>query len=685
MAASNSTDDFFGVGMAGANPSAQRYAPVHQMAQQTAQTQATQYKATQQNQPQVQANMPAGWNNMFQGGQLNAPRASQMSYTPSGNMPSQQQVQGVFGNNPMTPTSLQNALPQLNNMGIHVQNEVRGDLRPRMLMPDGTTIDLGSWGSTAQWQDRGNIGDWHTAGANAAMGAPQVGETVPRVPNGGANADSIPQDLATLREFLQNQYLGMLNMGGRYDPSFSKEDMTVPLDPSWGRLNDAMYNQLGLSNDATGRGLGMMSGMFNQGPVQADISRWQDMAGSAGNAMMGMWNSGGNFNPEYQDMIRNGMGMSAMNRVASGPSAIDSYSRQRAQAGVGMQALQNQAMTGGRGDINPQLEAIRSQGMLGLQDQLAQIKEQYGQMGLGAGSDIANALGTGASRGIADIVRQQSELAYGADQAAQGRMLQAGGMEQGAWQNNMMGLGQMNLGTNEQAMNAGNMISNSFLGQGQLWNDAQNRALGSMQGMGGLIQAGQAGALGNAQLGQDWRNTQSGLAQAYTNNPYASNMGALTPGLGMYPNAAQQNAQSNADRWYQEQLRYAMGPPILGQASGYAGNYQNLNMMPPQQSGWMNVLGTVAGAAVGATSKPWMFSSRDMKEDIQPAEGFLTKLKSLPISTWRYKGDPVKHIGPMAQDFQATFGVGDGRTLHFGDMLSVIMGGLKEMAHASAN
>jgi hypothetical protein len=502
------------------------------------------------------------------------------------------------------------------------------------------------------------------------------------------NSDSIPQDLATLREYMQNYYLGAMNMtgsGGRFDPYFSREDLTVPLDPSWSTLNDAMYKQLGLSNDTTATGLGMMKDVYNQGPSQADLSPWQNMGLGAGNAMMGMFQNNGNFSADYQNQIRNGMGMSAMNRVASGPSAIDQYSRMKAQGGIGMTALQNQALTGGRQDINPQLQAIQSQGMLALQDQLAQIKEQYGAMGLGAGSDVSMALGTGASKGIADIIRQQSELSYNADQAAQGRMLQAGGMEQGAWNSQMMGQGQLNLSTNDQAMNAGNMISNSYLGQGQLWNDAQNRSLGAMSGMGSLIGAGQTGLLGNAQLGQDFTQTQAGIAGAYTNNPYASNMGQLTPGLGMYPNAAQQNAESNMDRWYNEQLRYAMGPPILQAASGYAGNYNNLNQAQPQQHPWMNVLGTVAGAATGAMPWSQWFSSRDLKEDIDPAQGFLEKLKTLPMFTWRYKGDPVKHIGPMAQDFQKTFGIGNGTTIHFGDMLSVIMGGVKELADARAN
>jgi hypothetical protein len=39
----------------------------------------------------------------------------------------------------------------------------------------------------------------------------------------------------------------------------------------------------------------------------------------------------------------------------------------------------------------------------------------------------------------------------------------------------------------------------------------------------------------------------------------------------------------------------------------------------------------------------------------------------------------------MAQDFQKTFGIGNGTTIHFGDMLSVIMGGVKELADARAN
>ena len=47
---------------------------------------------------------------------------------------------------------------------------------------------------------------------------------------------------------------------------------------------------------------------------------------------------------------------------------------------------------------------------------------------------------------------------------------------------------------------------------------------------------------------------------------------------------------------------------------------------------------------------------------LESVSGFdvLDKLVALPISTWNYKTDDpsVRHIGPMAQDFAAAFGVG---------------------------
>lgn len=52
-----------------------------------------------------------------------------------------------------------------------------------------------------------------------------------------------------------------------------------------------------------------------------------------------------------------------------------------------------------------------------------------------------------------------------------------------------------------------------------------------------------------------------------------------------------------------------------------------------------------------------------MADADEPVDGYeiLDKLVALPISTWNYNWDPptTRHLGPMAQDFMATFGLGD--------------------------
>jgi hypothetical protein len=70
-----------------------------------------------------------------------------------------------------------------------------------------------------------------------------------------------------------------------------------------------------------------------------------------------------------------------------------------------------------------------------------------------------------------------------------------------------------------------------------------------------------------------------------------------------------------------------------------------------------------SGVKLGAGSGTWAsLSDRNAKADIAPLDGesVLAKVASLPISTWRYKTESgVRHVGPMAQDFYAAFGVGE--------------------------
>src|SRR5207247_71347 len=70
------------------------------------------------------------------------------------------------------------------------------------------------------------------------------------------------------------------------------------------------------------------------------------------------------------------------------------------------------------------------------------------------------------------------------------------------------------------------------------------------------------------------------------------------------------------------------------------------------------------GVLLAAGSGSWSsVSDRAAKEHITPVDGriVLAKLAATPIHTWNYKSqDPsIRHIGPMAQDFNAAFHVGE--------------------------
>jgi hypothetical protein len=56
-------------------------------------------------------------------------------------------------------------------------------------------------------------------------------------------------------------------------------------------------------------------------------------------------------------------------------------------------------------------------------------------------------------------------------------------------------------------------------------------------------------------------------------------------------------------------------------------------------------------------------SDRNVKRDIEPVDEriVLDRVSRMPISTWSYRTDDpsVRHLGPMAQDFHAAFGLGD--------------------------
>jgi hypothetical protein len=57
---------------------------------------------------------------------------------------------------------------------------------------------------------------------------------------------------------------------------------------------------------------------------------------------------------------------------------------------------------------------------------------------------------------------------------------------------------------------------------------------------------------------------------------------------------------------------------------------------------------------------PVVKSDRNVKEALESVDprAILAAVATLPIERWSYKGEPVRHLGPMAQDFAAAFRLG---------------------------
>src|SRR5262249_51863603 len=71
-----------------------------------------------------------------------------------------------------------------------------------------------------------------------------------------------------------------------------------------------------------------------------------------------------------------------------------------------------------------------------------------------------------------------------------------------------------------------------------------------------------------------------------------------------------------------------------------------------------------AGVVLAAGGGSWSsVSDRNLKENFDSVDGssLLENLDRIPIESWSYKSQDhsIRHLGPMAQDFYASFGLGE--------------------------
>jgi hypothetical protein len=96
------------------------------------------------------------------------------------------------------------------------------------------------------------------------------------------------------------------------------------------------------------------------------------------------------------------------------------------------------------------------------------------------------------------------------------------------------------------------------------------------------------------------------------------------------------------------------------------------------------------GCDLAAGSGTWSCSSsRLLKDEFAPVDGdvVLAHLRSLPLSTWRFQEDHQggRHMGPVAEDFYAAFGLGSGPTsIGTTDLSGVALAAVQTLAARNA-
>jgi hypothetical protein len=205
---------------------------------------------------------------------------------------------------------------------------------------------------------------------------------------------------------------------------------------------------------------------------------------------------------------------------------------------------------------------------------------------------------------------------------------------------------------------------------------------GSASVVGGV---GNMATFGAAFIGGGQNNTASALNSAILggmNNDASGQQATVSGGAdntasGDYSFAAGRGAQATH-----------LGSFVWSDASGGNFNSAGNNQFGVRASGGTLVYSSSdlsSGVALPPGASQWQIASdRNSKRNIRPVDGdeILANLARLPIGRWSYKTeDPgVEHIGPMAQDFHALFGLGtDDKHISELDPAGVALAGVKEL------
>lgn len=176
----------------------------------------------------------------------------------------------------------------------------------------------------------------------------------------------------------------------------------------------------------------------------------------------------------------------------------------------------------------------------------------------------------------------------------------------------------------------------------------------------------EAGLTGREVLGLDISQKQGelGLIQGY-HDLSAQNKLARGRAMGNIVGAAAGGAIGNALSPGSFQMTDpTTGQPMGGASAGGGGG----------GGGGMDI-----GSILGLVG---MFSDHNVKENVSPVEPgeALKAVNEIPVQGWSYVYDPnVRHVGPMAQDWNRATGLGDGRTISTVDAFGMLMAAIQAL------
>jgi hypothetical protein len=237
-----------------------------------------------------------------------------------------------------------------------------------------------------------------------------------------------------------------------------------------------------------------------------------------------------------------------------------------------------------------------------------------------------------------------------------------------------------NTGTNTMVVGSGNSASGNY--SSVLAGSNNSTTGGSAVVCGG---SGNSAGYGAAFIGAGQNNNAGGLNAVICggNGNTASGDNAMVPGgasntaAGDYSFAG--GLRSNANH---------SGAFVWADASGPSLSSEVANQVKVRASGGTYIYSNSdasAGVRLYPGTSQWQsLCDRNAKRNIRPVDGseVLKKLEQLQINRWSYKAqdESIEHIGPMAQDFNSLFGVGeDDRYISSLDPSGVALAGVKEL------